>query len=524
VQNKFVFNLGSNIITLAFSIIISIWMTPFIVRSLGLEAFGFINLTQNLISYLSILTIALSSVVSRFFTVAYQKGDIHSAQGYINTYIFSSIAISGLITIPLVILSLFIDSIINVPKYLLLDVRIAILIGGSLFILTFIGSAFSAAPFCFNKLYINNVAQTASTIIRSISIILLLTLISPKIWFVNIAALIAGVFSFLLGIYYFKKLLPWVKLSIKQFEFKKLKELLSSGGWNSVGQIGIILFLQIDLLVANLVLGAHLTGKYAAIIQFPMLLRTLAGTIAAVFAPLIVTLYAKNDMEGLKKYSIQSVRLNGLMISLPAALLCGLGGPLLSVWLGEGYVDLKWLLIINSLYLVITLSVMPLFHIVTAMNKVKLPGLVTLGFGVMNIILAVIFSGPMNLGLYGIAIAGAISLIGKNFIFTPIYCSIITKQKYYVFYKGIISPLLGTCFASIVCILLQKIIYIGDWLTFLLSCTVVSIFYVLFVIIFLLDKSEKAKCMGIFKAMMSRLKKSKISRGSSNQKEYSNNK
>ncbi|MDI5788791.1 hypothetical protein PO124_11380 [Bacillus licheniformis] len=35
----------------------------------------------------------------------------------------------------------------------------------------------------------------------------------------------------------------------------KVQKLLQAGGWSSVSQVGILLFLQIDLMVANVMLG-----------------------------------------------------------------------------------------------------------------------------------------------------------------------------------------------------------------------------------------------------------------------------
>lgn len=172
-------------------------------------------------------------------------------------------------------------------------------------------------------------------------------------------------------------------------------------------------FLQIDLLTANLMLGASASGKYAAIIQFPLLLRSLAGTIASLFAPIMTSYYSKGDMEGLMNYANKAVRLNGLLLALPAALLGGLAGPFLTIWLGPSFSSIAPLLFIHAGYLVVSLAFMPLFYIWTAFNQQKTPAIVTLLLGAVNVVLAVTLSGPAHLGLYGITLAGAISLILK---------------------------------------------------------------------------------------------------------------
>ncbi len=72
---KFAINFGANVTAFLLSVFLSVWMTPFIVKTLGVEAFGFVHLTQNIINYFSIITVALSSVVVRFFSVAAHRGE-----------------------------------------------------------------------------------------------------------------------------------------------------------------------------------------------------------------------------------------------------------------------------------------------------------------------------------------------------------------------------------------------------------------------------------------------------------------
>nr|WGD93529.1 hypothetical protein P5629_07450 [Bacillus subtilis] len=71
---KFTINFSANLTAFLLSVFLSVWMTPFIVKTLGVEAFGFVHLTQNVINYFSVITVALSSVVVRFFSVVRPQG------------------------------------------------------------------------------------------------------------------------------------------------------------------------------------------------------------------------------------------------------------------------------------------------------------------------------------------------------------------------------------------------------------------------------------------------------------------
>lgn len=144
---KFAINFGANVTAFLLSVFLSVWMTPFIVKTLGVEAFGFVHLTQNIINYFSIITVALSSVVVRFFSVAAHRGNRDEANAYVSNYLAASVVISLLLAVPLAGTAFFIDKIMNVPAGLLTDVRLSIVIGSVLFMLTFFMAGFATGRF-----------------------------------------------------------------------------------------------------------------------------------------------------------------------------------------------------------------------------------------------------------------------------------------------------------------------------------------------------------------------------------------
>ncbi|MEC1428224.1 MATE family efflux transporter [Bacillus sonorensis] len=490
-NKTFILNLGANMASFLLSVLFSMWLTPFVIQTLGVEAFGFVHLTQNMINYFSIITVALSAVVVRFFSVSAHRGALDEARGYMNTYIVSSIILSFILFFPLAGTSFFIDRIIRVPAALLSDVQMALFIGGLLFLLTFFMSGFAAGPFYANKIYITSTIQAVQMLIRVLSVLCIFSWFAPKIWHIQLAAFIATAAACMLSIIFFKKLIPWFAFRIRDMSIQKCKKLLQSGGWSSVSQIGVLLFLQIDLMVANIMLGVSESGMYAAIIQFPLLLRTLSGTLAAVFSPTITLYYSKGDKEGLVRYANRAVRFNGMILALPAALLGGLAGPFLTLWLGPSFEHLKWLLLIHAGYLVVSLSPAPLFYIFTAYNKLRTPALTTVAFGAVNLLLAVVLSGPAGLGLYGIALSGAVALMLKNVVFTPIYASKITGETKRVFYKGVYAPLAGASFTLTVCCAIQLLFAVDSLPSLIMTALTASGAYTLFAYFVMCTKEER---------------------------------
>ena len=59
------------------------------------------------------------------------------------------------------------------------------------------------------------------------------------------------------------KLLPEIKVDYRKFSITAMKEMLSSGIWNSFNQASNILLTSLDLLLANVFLGSVISGTYS---------------------------------------------------------------------------------------------------------------------------------------------------------------------------------------------------------------------------------------------------------------------
>ncbi|OBW50894.1 hypothetical protein A9985_09885 [Bacillus safensis] len=503
-NRAFLYNASANLITFVLMMLMSVCLTPYIVHTLGVEAFGLIHLTQNMINYLSVITASLSAVVVRFFSVAAHKGEMEKAQRYLASYFVSSF----LLSISLFLLCLFMSQQLvewlHVPVHLAKDTQTAFILGGLLFMLNFVMSGIGAAPFYANKLYVSSVGQAIQMFLRALMIVILFTWTTPAIWHIPLAAVIGSLAAMGIGIYYFKKLIPWFSFKWRHVSLSSSLTLVRSGVWHSFEQMGILLFLQIDLLMTNLLIGAEATGQYAAILQFPLLLRTLAGTLAVVFAPTITKFYSNQDKEGLIQYAANAIKWSGLFVAFPAALLGGLAGPLMLLWLGPAFEELKWLLMIHAAYLCLTLMFLPLTYVPTVFNRLKIPAVVTLILGVSNVLFAYGLTHMLQLGLYGIASAGAMVLLIKNIVFLPFYTARITNQKRTIFYKHTLVPLAGGLFIWGICAGIQAVYNVTSWWELFCIGGLCFILYMGYLYLFAGTKRERMQLMRKVKHAVSR--------------------
>lgn len=490
-RGRFINNLISNAVLFGFNILVGLWFTPYLIHHLGTDAYGFIPLVTQITGYIIVITATLNSATGRYITIALEQNKNEEANQYFNTSLFGSMLLV-LLLIPLAAwTTVYIGSIIVVPDGLETQIRWLFVFTIAGFFLGTLQSPFSVSCFCRNRFDLQNTISLIQQIARVGIVVLFFSMVTPQIWQVGFAVLVSMFFGWGWSIRLWRRLTPTLSISLAHFSRRALKNLFSTGGWIAINLVGSLLYLSIDLLVINRMFGPEPTGRYAAVMQWSVLLRSLAGVIACLFGPTIFYYYARHDIDGLSRYGRQAVKIVGLLMVLPIGLICGLSTPLLQTWLGLKFTDLAWLMSLMTIHLSVNLAVSPLFYIQTAVNRVRMPGIVTLVMGMGNLGLAIFLAGPMGWELYGVAAAGAIALTAKNLIFTPLYAAHILGRRFDTFLWEILPIVFATVGVAAVGKLVAGLWDVSGWFHLIIAMVVVSIIYTVIGYWLLLNREDR---------------------------------
>jgi O-antigen/teichoic acid export membrane protein len=496
IHKQFGINVFSNVTVYALFLAIGLWFTPYLIRNLGVAAYGLIPLASSVSSYLSLITLSINGAVGRFLAIDIQNHNSEGANVTFNT------ALAGLLTIAIVTLPIliglvpFVPRVFNIPsgsetasKKLFLLVMFSFFVGE-------VDTCFGVSSWAKSRFDLRNIVAITSNIIRILVVVVLFSFLKPSVSYVGSGMLLAALVGLAGDFILWRILTPDLRVSPRKFDRTRVRELFGMGGWVVVNQIGTLLFLNIDLIVANRVLGAKLAGEYGSILLFSTLLRGIAGAVSSVLYPTIVAKYAQNDLKSVHKLSARAVRLMGIIVALPVGLLCGLGSPFLRLWLGPSFGSLGLLLILMVWHLPINLAVLPLFGIQMAMNKVKMPGMVTLIMGVGNLALAIIFTSVFRWGPYGIAAAAAVALTLKNAIFTPIYSAYIQKIPWYTYIQSTVPGAVFAIGIGASSFFVSNSLSINSWLSFILIGSILGIISIVMIYFLGLTAEDKSFILG----------------------------
>jgi len=484
-------NLISNGMVLGLNILISLWFTPYLIRRLGVEVYGLLPLALTLTAYLNIITLSLNNAAGRFLTIDLNKKDNFSASRTFNTFFFGNVGLI-ILCLPIVaVVVIFIPRLFNIPQgqeffaqYLFLAIFAGYLLG-------VFRSSFSVSSWALNRFDLRNIFVALYYIVRAGFVALLFFIFRPSLLHVGTGFFLAACFWLAGDMLLWKKLTPQLRIKPDFFDKSRLGQLFTMGGWLLINQLGVMLFLKIDLIIANTFLGAKIAGEYGSVLIFSSLIQQLAYNISMTLTPSFVSKYASGDSDSLKRISQLAVKCMGLVLVLPVGLICGFSRPLLWLWLGKNFQHLQPLLIILTVHLALNMAVRPFFGLIVAFNKVRVPGLVSMGVGVFNLLLAIVLL-QSGWGVLGIALSGALSMTLRNLFFTPLYAAHIQKLPLFTYFTKLLPlVVLNAVFIGVV-LGINQLITVKTWLALALLAAAIGLAYSFLTYGFVLKNEEKS--------------------------------
>ncbi|MBI4398936.1 MAG: polysaccharide pyruvyl transferase family protein [Candidatus Omnitrophica bacterium] len=478
-SKRFAINFLSTALQFAVNMGISIWFTAYLVRRLDIAGFGLIPLAVAVSSYLTLLSYSLNNVVSRFLTISLEKnGRGDEARRIFSTGFIGTLLGVAFLILPGIWITFHSGQIFRIPDGYDTQAQWLFAFAALASLVTAIAIFFGVVSYCRNRFDLRNIVNVGSNVVRIGLVVLLFSWNGPDVWKVGAGALAAALVTLGANFWIWRCLEPSLGVSTKLFSWPELKNMAGTSTWILVNDIGTLLLISIDLILANRLLGPTAGGLYAAAIQGSIILRNFSMLVVDTFGPTTFAFYAKNDISGLVDYAKKSVKLVGLLMALPVSLICGFSYPILEVWLGHGFGDLALLMSLLTFHLCFNLGYMSLHKIVLATNRVQVPALVQIGFGIANIFLAVFLVEGAHWGVYGIAAASALVLAAKNSFFTPAYVAHLLKRPYGTFMKELFPTVRVTAILTAASWLVSRVFQPASWHELALSAGMISLAYI----------------------------------------------
>ena len=498
-------NLIASFISYAVTFGISFFLSPYIVKTVGVDAYGFVSLANNFISYASIITIALNSFAGRFVTIKIRNNDYVAANRYYTSVFYGNVIIASVLFAVAVAIWIFLEKLINIPNDIFWDVKILFAAIFLECIINTLGSVFGIATFATNKLYLSQIRNIEASVIRAVLLVAMFSFCPAKVFYIGITTLIIALYTIVFNIYYTCKLTPKLKIQKKYFDFKAIKELVSSGIWNVVTRLGQILNDGLDLLITNLFIDSTAMGVLSLAKTVPSIIGSIIGTMVSSFSPNFTILYAENKLDELTLAVKQSMKIMGVICNIPIVILIVCGKKFFACWQPtQDEQALEILSILTCAGYIINGGINCIYNVFTVVNKPKPNSLAILAGSVASIGITFVLLKTTDLGIYAIAGVSTLVSIIRNLFFTVPYGAKCLNLKWYAFYPEVLRSVIFVVLNSFINYFIISKIDGSGWINFILCSILTGIISLLLGIYIIFNKEDRKYLFFKLKDMISR--------------------
>lgn len=497
-------NLIGQLVSFACSLGIGFFLTPYMVANLGQETYGFVGLANNFTSYISLFTIAIDGMLSRYVTIEYSKKEHEEASRYLSTAFISKLAISVFLLIPMFFLVSKLEYVVNISSSIVQDVRILWL----LIFLAFLGNlsfgSFNTSLFATNRLDIQAVLSVLSNLLRASVLIITFSLFPAHVWYVGFATLLSSIFSLAITYIIKRRIMPDVKVSLKYFNLKYIKRLVVVGIWNSLNKLQQILTDGLDLLITNLFISGAEMGLLSVAKTIPTHISSLNSTVASSFDPSMTISYTKDDKSEFLYTTKFAMKFSGFLCSVPILGFIAFGTKFYSLWMPSLSFDeickVQILSVLTMMPQIFSVYVFPLYTVNTITTKLKVPVLLSICVGVANVVIVYILLRTTELGVYAVAGVSTIMWTIRVFLFVPTYASWSLKMKLSTFYKPLMKGVLNVIITGAVLCLISYFTIVNSWTKLVLVCLLAGLSGYILCFFIMFERSEREKVIAMAKS------------------------
>lgn len=500
-KSRTIINLICSVMVLVTNVVISFILSPYIVKNIGVEANGFVTLANNFVTYANLIVTALNSMAARFITVEYIRKDYKKANLYYNSVFWGNLIIVAVLLLPAAYLIARLENIVDIPTGIVLDVKLLFFFVFFNFFITTGMPNWDCGVYVTNRLDRQYIPTMFMSIFRCVFLFMMFVVFAPHVWYVGAAASIVALLNLVVNGYNTAKLTPELKIKLNNGKLicskSAITELVGAGLWNSISSVGNMLLSGLDLIIANVALGATAMGIVSLSKVLPNYMQQLSASIRNAFAPEMVINYARGDHKALLNDVNRAMKLTSVIMTIPIVGIIVLGDCFFTLWVPTQDAQLlQKLSVLAILGYMFTSGTQILYNVFSTVNKVKQNSIAMIISGGASTIITLCFVSFTDYGIYAVAGVSTFVNLTRNMCFTLPITARYLGFKWYQFFPQVAT----TVFSSLVLVgcgfIIKPYLPNGSWLNLIISATVLGVIGLAANIMIVLNREDRAFLLG----------------------------
>lgn len=501
-NSKTAINIICGVIEMAAGLLVSFFLSPYIIRTIGIEANGFVSLANNFTTYAGLVVTALNGMATRFITIAYIQKDHKKANLYYNSVFWGNLIIVAVLLFPAIFFVGNLENFVDVPVNITGDVKILFALVFLTFFVQTAAPNWDCGTGVTNRLDRTYLPNALLSLLRCVFLFAVFSLFGAKVWYVGLASLLLKLLYLAVAAHNTHVLTPELKVQLKKpiCSMQAVKELVGSGIWNSISSAGNMLFSGLDLLVCNLSLGSTAMGILSLSKTLPNILLQFAETLRGAFGPELTIAYAKNDKNEIVRLLRRDIKISSVIVSLATGGIIVMCDAFYELWVPNQ--DAKLLQVLTALAILryITDSgIYILANVFPTTNKVRYNSYGLIISGVASITITLALVRFTDLDLYAVAGVSSVIAIIRSMTFLIPATSHFLGLKWYTFYSQVAQSVLSCAVIIGIGCVVRAILPVNSWLMFFLACSIIAILGLCANMFIVLNREERQYLIGLLK-------------------------
>ena len=446
-------NVGSSWFALGFSILVGIFLSPYILHHLGDAAFGLWVLVFSITGYYGLFDLGIRSSIIRYVAKYSANNEQVELNRLINTALFSYSGIGVVALLLTFVASSYVGSIFRIPANFHATAQLLLIMVGSAVSLGFPLGIFGGILEGLQRFYVLNSTNVCSNLLRAVLIVValrhgfgLLTVALITVTLPLLGSLVNAVIVL--------SILP-LHFHPKYLTRATLRRIASYSGATFMIIVASRLRFKTDAMVIGTFVSSVAITYFAIGSRIVDYVGEVVSSLAQIFIPMSSRFEAMGDSEQVKKILIAGNRACALIVFPIAASLIVLGKSVIEVWVGARYIATSYpVLLILLIPTTTMLAQSACGRVLFGIAKHRTLAMAILLEGITNLILSIVL--VRRFGILGDAAGTAIPLLCTTLFFLPRHtCHVLGVRVRTYVREAFLLPL-GLCAPLVVALLLVR--------------------------------------------------------------------
>jgi O-antigen/teichoic acid export membrane protein len=478
------------------SITVLVWLQQYLIRRIPAEEYSLLPIVMAVMVFAPLLSTVLTGGISRYVIHAAARGDERGVTQVVSTILPLLIGAAVLVFGVIGTVTWFVGDILNIAPDQLDDARLMLGVTLLSFCIRLCFSPFHLGFHVRQKFLLRNIIELGSELLFITILFSLLFGVGVRVLWIPVARFATKTCEEVVIVIISRRLVPALRFRFSEFRRSLLRELLSFGGWNLLGQVAGMLAHAANPIILNKgASAAELTAYHIGTIPHRSIPGLMDEAIWPLF-PALTAMHATGDNKRLATTYLRGGRLALWIVMLICTPLIVFAQDIFLMYLGqEKFSEYSSTFAVT----ILTLASYPTFYgrillgyIAGAMDRLPAYTIAMLVRQVCCAALAIYFVFDMQLGAVGCAFAVLIGgAIVDITVIWPIGLNLLSISLGTFLRKTLIPGLIPMTAAVLFGMQLRSLVYPESWLMIGSLMVLVAMVYLLVLTVFCMKPEDR---------------------------------